>query len=157
METLAIDKSPGIFETLCGMIFQLQKGEFSISCRCAILSLLPKSDNNGYIKNWRPIFLLCSDYTFFEKLITLRLKKVLPSIIHETQSYAIEKRMIHDNVHMMRDAISFANSTNCPLSILSLDQQKAFDRINHDYLYMVLKSFGFSEYFISCVKLTIIV
>ena len=54
---------------------------------------------------------------------------------------------------MMRDVISFANSTNCPLSILSLDQQKAFDPINHDYLYMVLKSFGFSEYFISCVKL----
>ena len=54
---------------------------------------------------------------------------------------------------MMRDVIYFANSTHCPLSILSLDQQKAFDRINHDYLYMVLKSFGFCEYFISCVKL----
>ena len=169
METLAIDKSPGIdgfpvnfyrhfWDTLGHdffnvVLFSLQKGEFPISCRRAILSLLPKSGNNGYIKNWRPISLLCSDYKKFAKLITLRLKKVLPSIIHVTQSYAIEKRRIHDNVHMMRDVISFANSTNCPLSILSLDQQKAFDRINHDYLYMVLKIFGFSEYFISCVKL----
>ena len=107
METLAIDKSPGIdgfpvnfyshfWDTLGHdffnvVLFSLQKGEFPISCRRAILSLLPKSDNNGYIKNWRPISLLCSDYKIFAKLITLRLKKVLPSIIHETQSYAIEK------------------------------------------------------------------
>ena len=77
-------------------------------------------------------------------MITLRLKKVLSSIIHETQSYAIEKRWFHDNIHMMRDVIYFANSTNCPLSVLSLDQQKAFDQINHDYVYMVLKRFGFS-------------
>ena len=168
METLAIDKSPGIdgipvifynfWDTLGHdffnvVLFSLQKGEFPISCRRAILSLILKSGNNGYIKNWRPISLLCSDYNFFAKLITLRLKKVLPSIIHETRSYAIENRKFHDNVHMMRDVISFANSTNCPSSILSLDQQKSFDRINHDYLYMVLKSFGFSEYFISCVKL----
>ena len=73
------------------VLFSLQKGEFPISCRRAILSLLPTSGNNGYIKNWRPISLLCSDFNCFAKLVTIRLKKVLPLIIHETQSSAIEK------------------------------------------------------------------
>ena len=74
METLAIDKSPGIdgfpvniyrhfWDTLGHdffnvVLFSLQKGEFPISCRRAILSLLPKSGNNSYIKNWRPNFLI---------------------------------------------------------------------------------------------------
>ena len=135
METLAIDKSPGIdgfpvnfyrhfWDTLWReffnvVLFSLQKGGFPISCRRAMLSLIPKGGNNGYIKNWRPISLLCSNHKYLAKLITLRLKKVLSSIIHETQSYAIEKRRFHDNIHMMRDVIYFANSTTCPLSVLS--------------------------------------
>ena len=96
--------------------------------------------------------MLCSDDIFLAKLVTLRLNKILPLIIHKTQSSAIEKRRIHDNVHMMRDVISFSQ-------LIVLCQyyhwinKKTFDRINHDYLYMVLKSFGFCEYFISGVKL----
>ena len=63
---------------LDAVLFSLQKGKFPKSCRRAILTLLPKCGNNGYIENWRPFSLLCSDYTILAKLVTLRPNKILP-------------------------------------------------------------------------------
>lgn len=39
------------------------------------------------------------------------------------------------------------------MGILSLDQEKAFDRIDHKFLFSVMKAFGFGDAFISMVKL----
>ena len=98
MNTLVINKSPGndgfpvnfykhFWDTLGHyfldvVLFYSLKGEFPISCRRAILSLLPKCGNNGYIQNWRPISLLSSDYKIIAKLVTLRINKILSTIYY---------------------------------------------------------------------------
>ena len=169
MTSLSINKSPGMdglpvnfyskFWDVLGrdlydvILFSIEEGELPLSHRRAVLTLLPKDGNNGFIKNWRPISLLCADYKIFAKALSNRLSKVLASIIHETQSYAICKRKIYNNIHMIRDSIAYANLVNCPLAVLSLDQEKAFDRINHEYLFSALRGFGFSSYFISCIQI----
>ena len=77
--------------------------------RRAVTTLIPKKGNNGYLKNWRPVSLLCSDLKIFTRCIMNRLTKVLPEIIHVDQSYTIEKCSIHNNIHLLRDAINFSN------------------------------------------------
>ena len=105
--------------------------------------MIPKQGDNGYLKNWRPISLLCSDLNIFTRCILNRLTNVLPEIIHVDQSYTIEKRSIYNNIHLIRDAINFSisNINNLPLAIVYLDQSKAFDRVNHDYLFRTLRAF----------------
>lgn len=39
------------------------------------------------------------------------------------------------------------------MRILSLDQEMAFDRVDHSYLFLVLRAFGFGEGFYSRVTL----
>jgi hypothetical protein len=41
----------------------------------------------GYLKNWRPIYLLCVDTKIFVRALTNRLKAVVGSVVHGDQTY----------------------------------------------------------------------
>lgn len=62
-------------------------GEFSISQRKGIISLIPKKDKDPFLlKNWRPTTLLNVDYKLATKCIARRLRKVLPHLIKRDQT-----------------------------------------------------------------------
>lgn len=86
-------------------------------------------------------------------MLTNRLKKYLHVIVHRDQSYCIPDRSIMDNLFLLRDMIDFNRSNNFNVGVLSLDQEKAFDQVDHKYLFTVLKQFGFGENFILYIKL----
>ena len=50
-----------------------------------------------------------------------------------------------DVVATIRDAIAYAQYTKSPLCIVTLDFDAAFDNISHEYLFAVLKGYGFSN------------
>ncbi|XP_071401611.1 NLR family CARD domain-containing protein 3-like [Centroberyx affinis] len=47
----------------------LTKGRLPLSCRRAVLTLLPKKGDLQQIKTWRPVFLLCTDYEILSDLL----------------------------------------------------------------------------------------
>ena len=62
-------------------------GELPISQRRAIITLLHKQGKDELlIKNWRPISLLCVDFKILTKSLALRVRDILPKLIHENQS-----------------------------------------------------------------------
>lgn len=123
-----------------------------LSCRRAVITLLPKKGDLTDIKNWRPVSLLCTDYKILSKALANRLKYVMDEVLHVSQTYCVPGRSIIDNVSLVRDVLEVSGSSGTDFGLISLDQEKAFDRVEHMYLWKVLEVFGLDPSFIAMFK-----
>ena len=68
-----------------------KKGILSVTLRQSIINCIPKGDKpRQYLKNWRPISLLCVLYKLLSTVIANRLKKVLDHLISKSQNGFIQ-------------------------------------------------------------------
>jgi len=133
--------------------YSVETGKMSQEQRQSIITLIPKKDKDKTIlSNLRPISLTNTDVKIITKAITLKLNPILESIISPTQTAYVPKRQVSDNTFLLDKIIQLANKTEENLFILSLDAQKAFDSVDHEYMFRTLKSFGFGDEFISTIR-----
>ena len=118
----------------------------------SMITLVPKKGNPTLLANWRPITLQNTDYKLITRCLANRITEVLPTLITTDQSYCVPKKTIHTNLHLIRDAIEYANQRDIPLAIISLDQASAFDQVEHQYIYHLLNKYGFGTTFIRNIK-----
>ncbi|KAK3522473.1 hypothetical protein QTP86_013341 [Hemibagrus guttatus] len=127
-------------------------GQLPLSCRRAVLTLLPKKGDLTHLKNWRPVSLLCTDIKLLSKALASRLTKVMEQITHQDQSYCVPDRSIFDNIHLIRDILDVSRLLGLQTGLIFLDQEKAFDRVEHEYLWKVLETFGFNPGFVAMIR-----
>ncbi|CAM2112917.1 unnamed protein product [Caretta caretta] len=130
----------------------LQSGVLPLSCRRAVLALLPKKGDLHDLRNWHPVSLLSTDYKIVVKAISLRLGSVLADVIHPDQTYTVPDRSIFNNLFMVRDLLELGRRDGLSFALLSLDQEKAFDRVDHGYLLSTLQAFGFGPQFVGFLR-----
>ena len=58
----------------------------------------------------------------------------------------IPGRNIAKNLHTLNDVIRYGNSKNIEAAILFLDQEKAFDRVSHEFLLKTSRHLNFGDY-----------
>ena len=110
--------------------YAYETGKLSITQRRGIIKLIPKKDAEPFfIKNWRPLTLLNSDYKIAAKSIANRLKPLLPDLINYDQTGFIRGRFIGENIRLIDSVICYAKENNIPGLLLFLDFEKAFDTI----------------------------
>ena len=102
--------------------------------------------DNLLLENWRPISLLNVDYKITAKAIANRIKKVLPKLIHETQTGFMKGRYIGENIRLILETIDITDENNLHGMIFFSDIEKAFDSINHEYEFKCLRHFNFSKF-----------
>ena len=62
-------------------------------------------------------------------------------------------RFISVKVALLRDLAHYCEVTNFPAAILSLDKDKAFDRVDWSFLFITLSKMGFGDSFIKWIRL----
>ncbi|XP_028116125.1 uncharacterized protein LOC114313893 [Camellia sinensis] len=113
-------------------------------------------------KNWkvmkdelvgfRPISLVNSIYKILAKVLSRRLKKVIPTVINEAQTVFIGGRCILDVVMIANEVIEWWKCLKHKGAILKLDFEKEYDFVNWDFLFSMLCNFGFDEKWICWIK-----
>ncbi|CAM2097350.1 unnamed protein product [Caretta caretta] len=130
----------------------LQSRVLPLSCRRAMLTLLPKKGDLRDLRNWHPVSLLGTDYKVMAKAISLRLGSVVADVVHPDQTYTIPGCSIFDNLYLVQDLLELGCRDGLSFTLLSLDQEKAFHRVDHGYLLNTLQAFGFGTQFVGFLQ-----
>ena len=97
------------------------------------------------------------DYEICSKDLSLRLCKVSGSIGDLDQTCSVPGRSISSNLSLLRDTLDFIERTGETGILVSLDQEKAFDRVNRSFPDESLEHFGFVAGFSLCITALICV
>ncbi|KAL6142234.1 hypothetical protein ACLB2K_060517 [Fragaria x ananassa] len=112
---------------------------------CTYLALIPKVDNPEVASQFRPIA-LCNFYKILTKIISNRLKLLMPYLITENQSAFVSGLQIQDNILVVHECFHrlkmLRTGTDGELA-LKLDMNKAYDRVDWHFLEKVLLKMGF--------------
>ena len=134
--------------------FSFQHGDLTDLQKQSVITLLPKTDKDTcFLKNWRPISLLNVDYKIATKAIANRIKKVITNIVSNAQTGFIKGRYIGENIRLLYEVLDYVDENNLPAILFFSDFEKAFDSLNHEYMFNVLHHFNFGPSLINWVKL----
>lgn len=110
--------------------------------------LVPKPGKNPEdCASYRPISPITADGKIFAKILGLCLSRVMEDLIHVDQTGFMPGRGT-DNIHSFFLNLATFNSNRSTGVIYSLDAEKAFDSVEWEYLWEVLRRFGFGYRFL---------
>jgi len=130
----------------------IRKESLPESMTAAKIILLYKKGDPQQLNNWRPISLLNSDYKIFAKIITTRMSKYLPNIINQDQKGFVPSRKLDDAILKVTHIINYCKRSNTPAYLMFLDQEKAFDRVDRNYMHKIIETFNFPPLIRSAIK-----
>ena len=129
-------------------------GELSISQKQTVIKLNEKKDRDKrLIKNWRPIFLLNTDAKLISKILGKRIRKHLPSLISSNQTAYLDKRFISKGGRLISDILEITDLLKIKSLLVTVDIEKAFYSVDHQFLINVLKSSGFEKNVVRWIKI----
>ena len=80
------------------------------------------------------------------RVLANRLQLVISDLIGPEQTFAVKGRSIQDNLHLIREVLEGIKD-DTEAALISLDQCKAFDSVDHRFLASVLETAGFKPEF----------
>ncbi|UYV72629.1 hypothetical protein LAZ67_10000107, partial [Cordylochernes scorpioides] len=129
------------------------RGSLPESSRRNIICLVPKSHGGPGLSGYRPIFLPTNDYRIVSGILLGRLRRHLPAIVPECQTYAVPGRCPSWNIACVSDEVALAVKNKSPLAVISTDLQSAFDNVDREFLAAQLRSIGLPPPFLEWLHL----
>uniref|UniRef100_A0A8C5PWW1 Reverse transcriptase domain-containing protein n=1 Tax=Leptobrachium leishanense TaxID=445787 RepID=A0A8C5PWW1_9ANUR len=119
----------------------------------ANIALIPKEGRDpAAVESYRPISLINFDAKIFAKVLANRLSPLLHDLVHPDQVGFVPNRQLFDNTRRNADLIWWLSSRATPSLILSLDAEKAFDRVEWPFLFATLSRLGLPDFYVNMVR-----
>lgn len=132
----------------------IDRGRPPESFKHSCITLICKDINRKTdIKAWRPISLLNTDYKIIAKAVANRIQDSLFEIVSSTQSANITGRSAQLNVVTLSDIIHWLKASRNQGCLITIDSEKAFDRVDHQYLFRCLEKANIDSRLINVIKI----
>ncbi|KAL8091472.1 hypothetical protein AgCh_033906 [Apium graveolens] len=133
--------------------FFFASGSMHSGINSTFISLIPKTVAPTRMNDFRPISLSSVLYKCISKIITMRFKSIMPSVVDIAQSTFIPGRSISDNVLLAQELFrGYDRETGSPKCALKIDLHKAFDSLSWDFILAVLHKMRFPTMMITWIK-----
>ena len=164
LKQVGLNKSPGldglpyeVYLTMSHMFVPIltdmfnhwfAQGAIPGSVTKGVITLLKKGSRHVWegLDDYRPISLLNTELKILARVLANCLQLVISDLIGPEQTFAVKGRSIQDNLHLIREVLEGIKD-DTESALISLDQSKAFDRVDHRFLVSVLESAGFKPEF----------
>ena len=133
-------------------------GVFPKGGNASFLALIPKVHGPQSLNEYRPISLIGSVHKIVAKVLSRRLKKVMPTIIDERQTAFVEgKHMLH-SVLIANKVVNEAKRQNKSCLVFKVDYEMVYDFVCWEFLLYMMRRMGFCPKWIrwieGCLKST---
>ena len=119
-----------------------------------VVVLIPKVPHPERLKDLRLISLCNVIYKIASKVLSNRLKVILPEIISMNQSAFVPGRLITDNVLLAYELTHYVQTKrgggNC-FAAVKLDMSKAYDRVEWIFLEKMMYKLSFDEQWVKII------
>ena len=127
---------PHIFVTILMDMFNhwFAQGAIPVSITKGVFTLLKKGGRHVCegLDDYRLITLLNTELKILARVLANRLKIFISDLIGPEQTYAVNGRSIQYSLHLICEVLEGIEGMEATL--ITLDQSKAFDRVDHRYL-----------------------
>lgn len=111
------------------------------------ITLIYKKGELNNIANYRLITLLNCDYKLFTKSIMLKVNLLAPKLMGNTQYAFMNNRRATDNIMTTVLTLKLTKTAKIKGACTFLDFEKAYDRVNQNWIWRILKQMNFGEFF----------
>jgi ribonuclease HI len=136
----------------------LQGGRMPTGWNDTVVVLIPKVPQPEKLKDLRPISLCNVVYKIASKVLSNRLKGILPDVISLNQSAFVPGRLITDNVLLAYEFTHFMQTKRTGIdnyAAVKLDMSKAYDRVEWEFLRRMMLKMGFNEQWVDTIMMCV--
>jgi hypothetical protein len=128
---------------LMALVRGFEKGEINLArLNYARIVLIPKEEGANTLKKFRPINLINCSFKIFAKALNTRLEGVCDRLLAPNPAAFVRGRYILESVVSAHETIRAAIKNKEKGIVLKLDYEKAYDRVNCQFLEEMLISRG---------------